>query len=170
MENSEKAVKLLAIINQLEDEGQGPQVVIINQADVIFPPHLMKQQSVLFNIGSTSVGFLNLDKDGISFSARFNGAEHTIYAPLSAIAQVQSKDGKTCVKASQLEPKVSFKSSYWDFTPRAYHSPFINEVSLAPTVPPPAPTPIVKAKPNFRVYVGGGLGDGISTGKLMACS
>lgn len=163
--------RLVALIANLEDEGHIPHILIVNGNGATMPMPFAAQPAVLFNISSTAVVDLTIDEDGVSFRGRFGGKEHMVYAPIDSIIRVQSKDGKIGVRVADLKPakpKVTFAPSFWDFTPRAYHSPV--ESSREPEVeatnsPQQAPQ---KFKP--VVHIGGRMGDGQPKGKLQAVS
>jgi stringent starvation protein B len=71
-----------ALYNWIIDNGFKPHVYIRNTQSTHFPPSLQAEQTVKFNIHPNSIGTLTVDDDGISFTARFNQKEFTVYSKL----------------------------------------------------------------------------------------
>ena len=83
-----------AHIEWLDDSGARPHIVIQNGPKTNFPPSLMSHSLVTFNISGESVKNLFIDESGMSFHARFNGKEFTVFAPLDCLMQLHSGDGQ----------------------------------------------------------------------------
>lgn len=71
-----------ALYNWMIDNGFKPHVYIKNTETTLLPATLQSQEVVLFNIHPDSISTLTVDDDGISFSARFNQKEFTVYSKL----------------------------------------------------------------------------------------
>ena len=92
---------ILAHIYWLDDSGAVPHVVLKNSDKSLFPPGFTDRDSVMFNVSEEAVTKFSLDENGISFCARFSGREFTVYAPLSCILALASKDGGVNIPVNQ---------------------------------------------------------------------
>ena len=81
-----------ALINWLDDSGASPQLLLKNSEKTKFPPMFASEQSILFTVSDAAIRNFVLDEHGISFSARFSGKEHVVFAPLDCIISLNSKD------------------------------------------------------------------------------
>lgn len=166
-DKTSQAVRLLTLINELDDQGAWPQLLIENVEGVKFPPPLDKQKAVLFNVSAMSVVNLLIDEEGVSFSARFGGGkEFTVYAPISAVLQVRSKDLSVI---ESLQHKI--------LTTRPVIAPItkITYEGMAQVVPlklkstalvVQQPVEPIEPKKKFKVYNGAEQGDGKPRGAL----
>lgn len=129
-----------AWINWLDDSGAIPQLLLKNSKETKFPP-MFSKETVRFNVGDSSVRNMIIDDDGISFSARFSGTEHNVYAPLNCIVSLHSKDNTVNIPFTHGEQ---------------IQVPDVN--SLEPVIP--------EFKVRLSVIEGGAKGNGIPSGKL----
>jgi stringent starvation protein B len=81
-----------ALYNWIIDNGFKPHVYIRNTQSTQFPPSLQAQQMVMFNIHPDAIGTLTVDDDGISFTARFNQKEFTVYSKLEDCLAIIAKE------------------------------------------------------------------------------
>lgn len=135
---------LQAHIQWLEDSGAVPHLVIQNGTKTLFPAHLSANSLVTFRITKESIRNLNIDDQGLSFSARFSGKEFTVYAPLDCVMQLHSENGKVIIqlqKPTELATEQSESSAVEQSQLHHYAPPVLSTVS-------------------------GGSGDGTKRGKL----
>lgn len=152
-----------AHVQWLEDSGEAPHIVIKNDSSTIFPPTLQNQPHVNFNITSSAVKGLRIDEDGISFSARFSGKEHQVYAKIDSLLRLSNATGSIAMNLSPVEDKPApreevvvkanpipadseYETDKWVET---------EEADLAPSSKPPT----------LRLIVGG-TSDGIPRGSI----
>lgn len=81
-----------ALINWLDDSGASPQLLLKNSEKTKFPPMFASEQSIIFTVSDAAIRNFVLNEHGISFSARFSGKEHVVFAPLDCIISLHSKD------------------------------------------------------------------------------
>lgn len=124
-----------AHIQWLDESGAIPHLVLQNGPKTLFPPALQSHSTVTFNVSAESVHKLELDENGISFSARFSGKDFRVYAPLDCMLMILSKDQQVRIGLQQ-PTQVPFISQP------------IQEV-VATTVP-------VRQKPTLTVIAGDG--------------
>lgn len=134
---------LYAHIQWLEDSGKHPHVILKNSDKTMFPANLLNEPMVKFGIGSESVQNLNIDDDGISFSARFSGKQHNVYAPFDCILSIHSKDGTVTIPIHPQQEQTAPPETQ----------------TIEETVP-------VVEKVKLSIVQGDNLGDGVASGKL----
>lgn len=137
---------IAAHVQWLDDNGADPHVVLQNGPKTDFPPALKSHSVVTFNISSVAIVGLHIDEQGISFSARFSGKEHKVYAPLDCMVHLCSRDGQININLQQ------------GGTP----PPLAQQEALVA----PAAEPVKQEKPKLSV-VQGGASDGARRGKLQ---
>lgn len=146
-----------AHVQWLDESGAQPHLVIMNGEHVKFPPHLASQPAVTFDISAGAVQGLHIDESGVSFTGRFGGATHTVFAPLTSLAHLRSKDGTVGLELNSKK-----------------HEP---EPSADPEVLTEQPDEVLEAvrdehnadltpHPALTIIKGDGKGDGIPRGKL----
>ena len=139
-----------AHIQWLDDSDADPHLVLQNDPKTRFPPHLSANSVVTFKVGAVAVRNLRIDEEGVSFSARFQGKEFTVYAPLDCMLMVYSADGSVRVPFQQLnEPPPQ---------PRPVSQNEMAPLTRDTSVPE-------KRKPELTVITGG-TSDGVPRGKL----
>lgn len=141
-----------AHIQWLDDSNADPHLVLQNGPKTRFPPNLAANSVVTFKVGAVAVRNLRIDEDGVSFSARFQGKEFTVYAPLDCMLMVYSADGSVRVPFQQLnEPPPQPQPRP---VPQNEMAPMTRDSSIPE-----------KRKPELTV-IAGGTSDGVPRGKL----
>jgi len=134
-----------AHIQWLDESEAKPHLVIQNGPKTIFPPALQAHSTVTFNVSAESVRGLQIDEDGLSFSARFSGKEYKVYAPLDCLMMLHSGDNQVRIGLQK----------------EAASAPVFQQETIEQEVP-------VQQKPELTVLKGvsDGVSDGIRRGKL----
>lgn len=133
----------LAHIQWLDESGAKPHLVIQNGPKTLFPPAFHAHSTVTFNISAEAVKGLQVDQDGLSFSARFSGKEFNVFAPLDCLLQLFSFDQRVRIGLQR--------------NPEQQPQP-IEQTLQEPEIPIPS-------KPSLTV-ISGGSSSSISRGKL----
>jgi len=90
---SNRSYLLRAIYEWVVDNEATPHVLINAEnprADV--PTQFVENGKIILNISPTAAKDLLIDKDGISFSARFGGKPFNIYAPIGAVLALYASE------------------------------------------------------------------------------
>ena len=89
----------------ITDSQDVPQIhVNATMPNVNVPQHLVQNGEIIFNISMNAVTHLNMDEDGISFNARFNGKPENVYVPTYAILAIFARDSKAVIPLGIMEP------------------------------------------------------------------
>ena len=140
---------LWAHIQWLDESNAKPHIAIQNGPKTMFPPAFQAHSVVTFNVSAEAVNGLQLDENGLSFSARFSGKEFKVYAPLDCLLQLNSADGQIRIG---LQPQQQ-QSQQPQSSPTEVVQEQEEEQILSPS------------KPSLTV-VAGGASDGVARGKL----
>jgi len=77
----------------IADNNCTPHIIVkSNHAGVIAPQEFSQDGKIVFNINMSAVKDLIIDKESISFSARFAGKPHDVYVPMGAILAIYAKE------------------------------------------------------------------------------
>jgi len=90
---SHRPYLLRALYEWIADNGMTPHVLVdATQAGVRVPPHTVKDGRVVLNIADRAVAKLELDNDGIRFTARFGGVSHPVVVPIPAVLAIYARE------------------------------------------------------------------------------
>jgi stringent starvation protein B len=141
---------LWAHIQWLDESNAKPHIAIQNGPKTMFPPAFQAHSVVTFNVSAEAVNGLQLDENGLSFSARFSGKEFKVYAPLDCLLQLNSADGQIRIG---LQPQQNQQ-------PQSSQTEVVQEQQEKQILEQPT-----KTKPTLAVITGG-ASDGVARGKL----
>ena len=93
---SNKPYLIRALYEWLVDNDATPHIMVNTTIDdVMIPDGIDKDGQVVLNIATRSVQGLEMENTHIAFTARFSGAPHNIYIPISAVMAIYSmEDGE----------------------------------------------------------------------------
>jgi stringent starvation protein B len=90
---SHRPYLLRALYEWIADNGMTPHVLVdATQPGVRVPPHTVKDGRVVLNIADRAVAKLELDNDGIRFTARFGGVSHPVMVPIPAVLAIYARE------------------------------------------------------------------------------
>lgn len=84
-------------IQWIDDSGERPHIIVLNGEGVLFPPHMEHESALTFNVSSDAVQNLEIDDDGVSFTARFQGSVFRVHAPLNAVVAIRDGDSNVLI-------------------------------------------------------------------------
>lgn len=91
--NSPKPYLLRAFYEWILDNGMTPYVVVDAGAEgVEVPREYVQDGKIVLNITPSAVQALVMDKDHLSFSARFRGVARSVEVPMPALKAVYAKE------------------------------------------------------------------------------
>ena len=67
-------------------------LVDAEQKDVVIPTEFVKDGQIVLNIGMSAVRHLIMDKEAVSFEARFSGRPMQVYVPIRAALALYAKE------------------------------------------------------------------------------
>lgn len=106
---SNKSYLLRAIYEWAVDNEATPHVLLFAEnPQVQVPQQFVENGKIILNVSPTAAKDLLIDKDGLSFSARFGGKPYSIYAPIGAVLALY---------ASETGEGLSFEPEDYDDTP-----------------------------------------------------
>lgn len=90
---SSRPYLLQAIFDWVVDNGCTPYLLV----DAVYPGVIVPQQhikdgQIVLNISPTAVMGLTMDKQGVSFNARFAGVPMDIYAPIGSLLGIYARE------------------------------------------------------------------------------
>lgn len=90
---SSRPYLLQAIFDWVVDNGCTPYLLV----DAVYPGVVVPQQhikdgQIVLNISPTAVMSLNMDKQGVSFNARFAGVPMDIFAPIGSLLGIYARE------------------------------------------------------------------------------
>lgn len=84
---------LRALYEWIVDNGLTPYLVVNAEHDKVeVPRQYIEDGKVILNISPTATQGLNLDKEWVSFSARFSGRPFSVFVPIPAILAIYAKE------------------------------------------------------------------------------
>ena len=90
---SNKPYLLNAIYDWVVDNNATPHVVLFaDNPEVLVPQQFVENGKIILNISPTAAQNLIIDKDGLSFNARFGGKPFSIYAPMNAVMALYASE------------------------------------------------------------------------------
>jgi stringent starvation protein B len=84
---------LRAFYDWILDNRMTPHILVdASITGVEVPVQYVKDGKVVLNVAPMAVRDLIMDKESVSFCARFNGASHEVHVPISAIEAIYSRE------------------------------------------------------------------------------
>ena len=118
---------LRALYEWIVDNGLTPYLVVNAEYDKVeVPRQYVEDGKIILNISPTATQGLNLDKEWVSFNARFSGRTFAVFVPIQAVLAIYAKENGRGM-AFQPEPEEE------GTTP-----------SPPTPQPPPRPKPVLK--------------------------
>ncbi|WP_395377466.1 ClpXP protease specificity-enhancing factor [Marinicella sp. W31] len=91
--SSAKPYLIRALHQWIIDNGMTPLVVVQgNHPQLEIPEHLLKDETVVFNISWDAADRLEMSNDYINFQARFSGKSYAVSLPLGLISAIYSRE------------------------------------------------------------------------------
>lgn len=91
--NSTTPYLVRAINEWILDNQCTPYLILdVNTPGVSVPMEHAKEGQIVLNIGPMAVRDLVIDNEQVSFTSRFGGVAHTIYAPFEAVLGIIAKE------------------------------------------------------------------------------
>ena len=90
---SHRPYLLRALYEWIADNGMTPHVLVDARAPgVKVPPHTVKDGRVVLNIADRAVAKLELDNEGVRFTARFGGVSYPVSVPVAAVLAIYARE------------------------------------------------------------------------------
>lgn len=90
---SSRPYLLRALYEWIVDNGLTPLLLIdAKHEDVTVPQAFVEEGKIILNASPTAIKGLVMDNDHLTFSARFSGQSHEVYAPITAILAVYARE------------------------------------------------------------------------------
>lgn len=105
---SSKPYMIRALYDWIVDNNCTPHVVVdAHSAGVMVPQqYVNKNGEIVLNIAPGAVQELSIESDAVSFSARFGGVSHDIYAPCNSILGIYAREnGRGMMFEAELDPE-----------------------------------------------------------------
>ncbi|QUX92001.1 ClpXP protease specificity-enhancing factor [Marinomonas sp. A3A] len=84
---------LNAAYSWVADNDMTPYLLVdAQQKDVVVPTEFVKDGQIVLNIGMSAVRHLIMDKEAVSFEARFSGKPMQVYVPMRAALALYAKE------------------------------------------------------------------------------
>ncbi|AWY00977.1 ClpXP protease specificity-enhancing factor [Marinomonas primoryensis] len=84
---------LNAAYTWVADNDMTPYLLVdAEQKDVVIPTEFVKDGQIVLNIGMSAVRHLIMDKEAVSFEARFSGKPMQVYVPIRAALALYAKE------------------------------------------------------------------------------
>ena len=134
---------LRAFFDWIVDNDLTPYIVVDATNELVdVPQEFVKDGQIVLNISPSACVNFYLDKDGLSFQARFSGQPRRISMPCQAVLAIYARENGagTVFAAEPLEETAETEAP----------SPVIAEAKADAEVPPQAP-PKPTGKPNLKV-------------------
>ncbi len=132
-----------AIYDWIVDNDATPHVLIFaDNPQVIVPHQFIEDGKIILNISPTAAQNILIDKDGLSFSARFGGKPFNIYAPIGAVLALY---------ASENGEGLSFEAEDSDETPPDAPSNLTKPTSVKTTKTKKSPNKKKSKPPTLKV-------------------
>ena len=82
-----------ALYDWMSDNSMTPLIAVnVNFPGVELPLSYAQNGVIVLNISPSAVRNLNIDNEGISFSARFGGVPHDVYVPMIAVTTIYPRE------------------------------------------------------------------------------
>ncbi|EKU25002.1 ClpXP protease specificity-enhancing factor [Xanthomonas graminis] len=90
---SHRPYLLRALVEWINDNGMTPHILVdAGLPNVQVPPSTVKDGRVVLNIAERAVVRLQIDNDGVSFTARFGGVSYPVQVPMAAVLAVYARE------------------------------------------------------------------------------
>ncbi|MFC6842021.1 ClpXP protease specificity-enhancing factor [Xanthomonas theicola] len=90
---SHRPYLLRALVEWINDNGMTPHILVdAGLPNVQVPPSAVKDGRVVLNIAERAVVRLQIDNDGVSFTARFGGVSYPVQVPMAAVLAVYARE------------------------------------------------------------------------------
>lgn len=90
---SHRPYLLRALYEWIADNGMTPHVLVdARLPGVRVPPHTVKDGRVVLNIADRAVAKLELDNEGVRFTARFGGVSYPVSVPVEAVIAIYARE------------------------------------------------------------------------------
>ncbi|HST44940.1 MAG TPA: ClpXP protease specificity-enhancing factor [Luteimonas sp.] len=90
---SHRPYLLRALYEWIADNGMTPHVLVdARLPGVRVPPHTVKDGRVVLNIADRAVAKLELDNEGVRFTARFGGVSYPVSVPVAAVIAIYARE------------------------------------------------------------------------------
>jgi len=90
---SHRPYLLRALYEWIADNGMTPHILVdARQPGVRVPAHTVKDGRVVLNIADRAVARLELDNEGVRFSARFGGVSQAVMVPIPAVLAIYARE------------------------------------------------------------------------------
>ena len=90
---SSKPYLVRALYEWILDNEQTPYILVDTASDRLrIPPGIAADGKVVLNLAPRAIQNLNMDNDGISFSARFNGVAQDVYCPVGSLLAIYARE------------------------------------------------------------------------------
>ena len=84
---------LRAFFDWLLDNDLTPHLVVnVNTPHVMVPMQFVQDGQIVLNIAPRAVTQFHMDKDAVSFTARFGGVAQQVYIPLAAVLAIHARE------------------------------------------------------------------------------
>jgi len=84
---------LRALYDWIADNQLTPYLVVNAEHDQVeVPRQYVENGKIILNISNSAVQELNLDKEWVSFSARFSGRAFSVFIPIQAVLAIYAKE------------------------------------------------------------------------------
>ena len=90
---SHRPYLLRALYEWIVDNGMTPHILVdATRPGVRVPSHTVNDGRVVLNIAERAVARLEMDNDGVRFTARFGGVSQSVSVPVSAVLAVYARE------------------------------------------------------------------------------
>lgn len=90
---SNRPYLMRAFYDWILDNDCTPYIVVeADMPHVNVPPQTVKDGQVVLNVSPSAVHALQMNKEQLTFSARFGGVPHDVYIPMYAISAIYAKE------------------------------------------------------------------------------
>ena len=91
--SSHRPYLLRALYEWIADNGMTPHVLVdARLPGVRVPTHTVKDGRVVLNVADRAVSRLEMDNEGIRFTARFGGVSHPVSVPIEAVLAIYARE------------------------------------------------------------------------------
>lgn len=105
---SSRPYLLNALYQWIVDSQCTPHILVDAEIDgVQVPLQFVQDGQIVLNLSPSAVQSLHIDGDGISFSARFSGTPHQIYAPIVAVLGIYARENGNGMLFSEDEGSIT---------------------------------------------------------------
>lgn len=91
--NSSKPYLVSAVYEWIVDNDCTPHVLVkADYAGCIVPQEFVQDGQIVLNVAMMAVKSFVMDKEALSFSARFKGVEQSVYVPIGAVLGIFARE------------------------------------------------------------------------------